>query len=159
MIEFKDNDFKMVEIKRESKLFNLVTEYKYFVYGLCMTENPPILIEYHFDKVDEHFEEKLEALTEFFKANNIDIETYNKSDNKGRIDIGLRRDLRSVVNKNGKPMLASSIISTIVYTLEGRVDIDQLKKYKLSTLPKLQKTARVEQHVNNTGQNPSPSHA
>jgi hypothetical protein len=158
MIEFKETDFNLTQVKRESKLFNLVTAYKYFVYGLCMTDNQPILIEYHFDKVDEHFDERLEALLEFFKANNIEVEIYNKSDKRGRIDIGLRRDLRAVVNKNGKPMLASSILSTIVYALEGRVDVDQLKKYKLSTLPKLQKAVRqAEPQNNNTaGQGHNP---
>ena len=154
MIEFKETDFNLTKVKRESKLFNLVTTYKYVVYGLRMADNPPIQIEYYFDRVDEHFEERLEALTEFFKANNIEINIYDRSDKKDSILIGLRRDLRSIVNKNGKPMLASSILSTIVYTLEGRVDPEQVKKYKLSTLPKLQKTARAEQNANSTGQNP-----
>ena len=157
MIEFNiKKDLNLAGIRRESKLFNLVTAYRYFVYGLCMSDNPPIQIEYHFDHVDEHFEEKLAALTEFFKANNIEIDIYNQSDKKGRIDIGLRRDLREIVNKNGKPMLASSILSTIIYALEGRLDMEQLKKYKLSTLPKLQKTIR-QQSQNNTGTTQTPS--
>ena len=147
MIEFKETDFNMVHIKRESKLFNLVTAYRYFVYGLRMTENPLIQIEYHFDHVDEYFEEKLESLKEFFKSNNIEIDIYEQSDKKDRVYIGLRRDLRAIVNKNGKPMLASSILSTIVYALEGRIDMEQLKKYKLSTLPKLQKTVKPPEHT------------
>jgi hypothetical protein len=153
MIEFKETDFNLIKVKRESKLFNLVTRYKYFVYGLRQSDNSPILIEYHYDNVDEHFGEKVEALVEFFKANGIEVEIYNRADNKGRVDVGLRRDLRAFVNKNRKPMLASSVISTIVYCLESRVDIDQLKKYKLALIPKLPKKVDNKQQNDGKRQN------
>ena len=153
MIEFKETDFNLIKVKRESKLFNLVTRYKYFVYGLRQSDNSPILIEYHYDNVDEHFGEKVEALVEFFKANGIEVEIYNRADNKGRVDVGLRRDLRAFVNKNRTPMLASSVISTIVYCLESRVDIDQLKKYKLALIPKLPKKVDNKQQNDGKRQN------
>ena len=140
MIEFKETDFNMTKISRESKLFNLVTGYKYFVYGLRnQSENPPVMIEYYYDNIDEMFEERLQALVEFFKDNGIEMELYSDSEDKTKINVGLRKDLRAVVNRNGKPLLAASILSTIVYTLEGRIDMHQLKNYKLSTIPKLKK--------------------
>jgi hypothetical protein len=137
MIDFNENDTNLTKVRSESKLFNLVTRYKYRVYGLRQNDNPAVLIEYHYDRVDEHFKEKIEALCEFLKANGIETDTYSESDNPNRVDVGLRKDLRLFVNKNGKPMLASSILSTIIYCLEGRIDLDQLKKFKLSAIPKL----------------------
>jgi hypothetical protein len=137
MIDFNEKDTNLTKVRSESKLFNLVTRYKYRVYGLRQNDNPAVLIEYHYDRVDDKFKEKLEALCEFLKANGIEIDTYSESDNPNRVDIGLRKDLRIFVNKNDKPMLASSILSTIIYCLEGRIDLDQLKKFKLSAIPKL----------------------
>ena len=137
MIDFNENDFQLTKIRSESKLFNLLTRFKYRVYGLRQEENPAVLIEYHYDRVDEHFKDKIAALIEFLKANGIDAESYSESDTPNKIDIGLRRDLRAFVNKNGKPMLASAILSTVIYCLEGRIDLDQLKKFKLSAIPKL----------------------
>jgi len=138
MIEFNEHDFNLPKVKSESKLFNLVTRYKYFIYGLRQEGNDsPVLIEYHYDRVDENFKDKLSSLCEFLRANGIEVDTCSDSDNTNRIDIGFRRDLRAFVNKNGKPMLASSILSTIVYCLEGRIDLEQLKKFKLSAIPKL----------------------
>ena len=136
MIDFNENDFKLTDISREAKLFNLVTRYRYRVYGLRQEENPPILIEYHFDKVDEKFGERLKALVEFFKANGISVDSFAEAETN-RVDIGLRRDLRAFVNKNDKPLFAASILSTIVYSLEGRVDLEQLKQFKLRVTPTL----------------------
>lgn len=136
MIDFVEHDFNLTKVKRESKLFNLVTRYKYHVYGLRQTDNPPVLIEYHYAKVDDKFKEKIEAVVAFLRANGIEVETYTESDSS-RVDIGLRKDLRGFVNKNDKPMLASSVLSTIIYCLEGRVDLEQLKKFRLSAIPKL----------------------
>lgn len=134
MIEFIQNDTNLPKIRQESKLFNFVTRYKYRVYGLRQRDNPPILIEYHYDRVDEHFDEKLEAVVAFLKANGIEVNTYCEAETN-RVDIGMRKDLRVFVNKNKKPMLASAVIQTIIYTLEGRTDIEQLKKYKIAIAP------------------------
>ena len=136
MIEFIQNDTNLTKIQRESKLFNLVTRYKYRVYGLRQDNNPPVLIEYHYDKVDEHFGEKLDAVVKFLKANNIQVDTYNEAETN-RVEVGLRKDLRLVVNKNKKPLLAASLISSIIYALEGRTDLEQLKKYKIISMPTL----------------------
>jgi hypothetical protein len=114
-----------------------VTRYKYRIYGLRQSDNPAVLIEYHYDRADAKFGERVSALTEFLKDNGIELNSYSESDTPNKIDIGLRKDLRAFVNKNEKPMLASAILSTVVYCLEGRIDLDQLKKFKLTAIPKL----------------------
>ena len=142
MVEFNENDFNLVKISNESKLGNLVTRFKYRVYGLKQEGNPPILIEYHYNHVDEGFEERMQALVKFLKTNGgITLTVYHTVNTKG-IDIGLRRDLRAVLNKNDKPMFASGIISTIVYCLEGRIDLEELQRYKVSVVPRLLPTKK-----------------
>lgn len=136
MVEFNENDFNLVRISNESKLGNLITRFKYRVYGLKQEGNPSILIEYHYNNVDEGFNERVEAITKFLKANSITAKVYYAGNIKG-IDIGLRKDLRAVLNKNGKPMFASGIISTIIYCLEGRIDLKELQRYKVSVVPRL----------------------
>ena len=136
MIDFNENDFNLVKVKQTSKLFNLVTRLKYRVYGLRQKDNPAILVEFNGDMIDVEFLKRIESLKIFVKANGIEFETYNASE-FNRVDIGLRKDLRSFVTKNGEPMLASSILQTIIYCLEGRIDLEQLKKFKLSAIPRL----------------------
>ena len=137
MVEFNENDFNLVKISSESKLSNLVTRFKYRVYGLKQEGNPPILIEYHYNRVDEGFEERVQALVMFLKTNGgIAMKVYYTANTRG-VDIGLRRDLRAVLNRNDKPMFASGIISTIIYCLEGRVDLKELQRYKVSVVPRL----------------------
>lgn len=153
MIEFNEHDFNLTKVKRESKLFNLVTRFKYRVYGLRQNDNPAVLIEYHYDKVDDKFKERLEVLCNFIRSNGIEIETFSESETP-RVDVGLRKDLRAFVNKNGKPMLASAVLSTIIYCLENRIDLEQLKKFKLVNIPKL--TPPPSTGVAGTAENPTP---
>lgn len=136
MVEFNENDFNLPVIRSETKLANLVTRYKYRVYGLRQEGNAPVLVEYRYNRVDEHFEEKLEALKAFLKQHGIILEVWKDVDTKG-IDVGVRKDVRGVLNKNKKPMFAAGIVSTIIYCLEGRVDLTELQRYKLSVVPRL----------------------
>lgn len=136
MVEFNENDFNLVAVRTETKLGNLTTRYKYRVYGLRQENNPPMLIEYHYNRVDEEFEEKVKALTAFLKANGVSLDVDNHADTKG-IDIGVRRDLRAVLNKNKKPMFVAGIISTAIYCLEGRIDLNEIQRYKVSVVPRL----------------------
>jgi len=135
MITFTEKDFNLTKIKRESKLFNLLTKNKYHVYGLRQEENPPVLIEFDNDFVDATFRKSIDSLISFFKSNGIDVEIFDESESR-KVDIGLRKDIRAIVNKNESPVFASSILSTIVYCLENRIDLDQLMKYRLSSIPK-----------------------
>ena len=134
MITITEKDTLLPAIMKEAKLYNLVTKQKYHVYGLRRENNPVVLIEYCKDYVDEGFLNRLGDLLEFFKLNNIEIEFSNDYVERG-IAIGLRIDLRKTLNKNEKPLLAASVLSTIVYCLEDRLDIEQMKKYKLSSIP------------------------
>jgi len=137
MIDFNQNDFNLMKIRHETKFGNLTTRQKYRIYGLRQQENPPILIEYNDDCEDtDEFTERLDALVKYFKSNGIEVETFDGSESE-RIDIGLRKDLRGIVNKHDQPLFASSILSTIVYCLEGRIDLKQMAKYKLANIPKL----------------------
>jgi hypothetical protein len=134
MITITETDTLLPAIMREAKLSNLVTKQKYHVYGLRRENNPVVLIEYADCYVDDDFRNRLTSLIEFFKLNGIETEFSNEADDRS-IAIGLRIDLRKTLNKNEKPLLAASVLSTVIYCLEDRVDIDQMKKYKLSSIP------------------------
>jgi len=136
MITITENDFNLKKILRESKLTNLLTKYKYHAYGLRQENNPAILIEYNADVTDKIFSKNLTSLVEFFKLNGIQVETFDDSDIRG-VTIGFRRDLRNIVNPSKQPVFASAVLSTIIYTLENRVNIEQMKQYKLSSIPTL----------------------
>lgn len=146
MIDFNTNDFNLRAIKIESKLFNLITKFKYRVYGLRQEENPALMIEFNTDAVstDKTFTNRVQAVIDFLKSNGIEAESYGESDDT-QINIGLRRDLRSFVNKNKEPILSASVLSTIIYCLEGRIDIEQLKKFKLAAIPKLPEPAALNE--------------
>jgi hypothetical protein len=134
MITITETDTLLPAIMREAKLHNLVTKQKYHVYGLRRENNPVVQIEYADSYVDDEFRKRLTSLIEFFKLNGIETEFSNEADDRS-IAIGLRIDLRKTLNKNEKPLLAASVLSTVIYCLEDRVDIDQMKKYKLSSIP------------------------
>ena len=134
MITITETDTLLPAIMREAKLHNLVTKQKYHVYGLRRENNPVVLIEYADSYVDDEFRKRLTSLIEFFKLNGIETEFSNEADDRS-IAIGLRIDLRKTLNKNEKPLLAASVLSTVVYCLEDRVDIEQMKKYKLASIP------------------------
>jgi hypothetical protein len=134
MITITETDTLLPAIMREAKLSNLVTKQKYHVYGLRRENNPVVLVEYADCYVNDDFRKSVSDLLEFFKLNNIEAEFSNESDERG-VAIGLRIDLRKTLNKNEKPLLAASVLSTIVYCLEDRLNIEQMKKYKLSSIP------------------------
>lgn len=136
MIDFNQNDFNLTKVRHESKLANLITRQKYRIYGLRQAENPPVLIEYDGENVTEDFGKRLNVLVKYFKANGIEVETFDGSETQ-RVDVGLRKDLRAIVNQQEQPLFAASILSTIIYCLEGRIDLEQMAKYKLANIPKL----------------------
>ena len=117
MIDFNENDYNLVKIRRESKLFNLVTKHEFRVYGLRQSGNPLIWIEYN--RYDQRISSLiLSKLQDFFTKNNINIEFERRNDEEYVVNIGLRRDLREHV------VLSSAIIQTIIYALEGKLDLD-----------------------------------
>ena len=144
MIEFNEKDFQLDKIRRESKLFNLQTAQPFRVYGLRTKDNPLVHISYNYDTVDENFDDRLSVLVEFCKANNIELK-WESGGGTPKVCIGLRRDLRDHV------MLCSALVQTIIYCLEGQLDINS--GYKVKGIPafpdykgktKLPKVAREE---------------
>jgi hypothetical protein len=136
MITITEKDTNLSLIMKEGKFFNLVTRLKYHVFGLKQENNSPILIQYEKTYADIEFISKVKSLVKFFKLNEIEVELNNASKSR-QIDIGLRIDVRTLLNTHKKPLFAVSVLSTIIYCFEGRVDIEQMKKYKVSSLPKL----------------------
>lgn len=134
MITATETDTNLPEILKESKLRNLVTREKYHIYGLRREENPAVLIEYEEEYVNSDFKSRVTALSYFLELNGIGVECFTNSDSRG-VDVGLRIDLRQHLNKNGKPLLAASILKTVIYCLEDRIDVENMKKYKLSSIP------------------------
>lgn len=132
MISYNESDTNVMTICRnfESRGF---TKYKYYIYGLHNSE-VPVLIE-HGSNLGDEDKIKLSSLSEFFKLNGIDVE-FLAVNKRAQIDIGLRLDLRRIVNKHGNPTLASAIVSTIISTMEGSIDMKKLKTYEIPSKPK-----------------------
>ena len=129
-VQFSE-DFNCHKIAKESKLFNLATRLNYRVYGLRKEGNPLIEMEsINFDT--NTIPNRIQRVRRFLSANKIDInfeERDGDADNyDDKIYIGLRRDLRQHV------ILSSSILQTIIYTLEGRIELD--KKYTIPGIPR-----------------------
>lgn len=129
-ISFNEKHHQLPTIRRESKLFNLQTANTFRVYGLRNEGNPLIHLSYNYDIVDDEFDEKLEKLIAFFEANGIQFE-WESGGGDEEICIGLRRDLRDHI------LLSASILQTIVYCLEGRLDVKPT--YKIKGIPKFPK--------------------
>lgn len=131
-IEFNTNDYNLDKIRRESKLFSLNVDHDYKVYGLAEEKNPVILIEYDFER-QENEEDGLyinrDHLFKFFKSNgmNIKFKDLKDYDNK-KIYLGFRRGLRRNVS------LCSATLSTIIYFMEGRLDLKP--SFKCLGIPK-----------------------
>jgi hypothetical protein len=130
MISFNTKDFNILRIKRESKLGNLETRYKYRVYGLRNEGNAPILVSVDEDYISADWF----SLIRFFKLNNIllsvDYENHESDDkDKGLVSIGLRKDLRE------QPVLAAAILQAIVYHAEKRL---VFKDFSVPGIPKFE---------------------
>lgn len=126
MIEFNEKDFQLSRIRREAKLGNLQTKNPFRIYGLTTAGNPLVHISFNYDTVPDNFEENLKKLKAFFKTNGVELEV-DAGGGTPKICIGLRRDLRDHI------ILCCSILSTIIYTLEDRLDLDT--KYEVHGIP------------------------
>jgi hypothetical protein len=131
MVEFNELDFGLNKVRIDSKLFNLLTKNAYRVYGLKNPNNPLIHVSYNYDTVDEAFDKHIENLAAFFEQNGMKFIAESGGGSE-KVCIGFRRDLREHV------ILTSSILQTIVYCLEGRLDLGNNKKAKITGLPKFE---------------------
>lgn len=127
MIEFNENDYNLPQIKSDSKLFNLMTMYPYRAYGLKKEANPLILLEFNSNIVDQSFMDRLKDLDAFFTANGLDFLAEDTEEGE-KMFIGLRKDLRKHV------VLSSTILQTMVYCLEDRLNVK--KDFKIAGIPK-----------------------
>ena len=127
MITFNKEDYNLPEIEKQCK-FEGKMKHSYEIFGACQEENPPIGIRYNVDKHRQHDVE--EDLKCFFRHNGIDVEMEHH--NKENFLICLRKDIRENV------LLASSLLQTIIYTLEGKLELDT--DYKVTGLGKFQAT-------------------
>lgn len=124
MISFNTNDYNLSKVRIESKLFNLQTQNSYRIYGLKEEDNPPILIT-HTNSADVKI---LSSICEFFKNNGIEMEFESEENQEKDFYVGIRKDLRKHI------LLSASILQTIIYGLEGRVDLKT--NYKIPGIPK-----------------------
>lgn len=130
MISFNTNDFNILKVSRESKLFNLQTDLDYQVYGLRLDENPLMLITYNIEEVSEDIlnDSKEAQLTRFFRKNNLQLEWQHDDQDTSKIFIGLRYDLRKHV------ALSSACLQTIIYFIEGRLNMRE--NYSIPGIPR-----------------------
>ena len=128
-ITFNEEDYNLDQIKRESKLENLKTVNPFRVYGLRVKDkgNPPVRVFVGPGIATP----SLRHLAQFFTRNDMKVVCVpNPEDNEHpRIRIGLRRDLRA------HPILCSCILQTIVYYLEGKLELKAA--FKIPGIPKL----------------------
>ena len=127
MIEFNKKDFQLDVVGRESKLFNLQTKNAFRVYGLRTKGNPLVHLSYNYDMVDDAFDAEMEKLIAFFQNNGIEFQ-WESGGGTAKVCIGLRRDLRD------HTVLCCSILQTIIYSLEGRLNLKT--NFKIKGIPK-----------------------
>lgn len=112
MIKFKENDFYLSDIKREAKIATLAVQKSYRIFGLKNDNNPPLLLRINRQNIPE---DRVALLVRVFKNSGLEVHCYRDYD-KG-IAIGIRRDVREDVP------YTSALIQTIIYYLEGRIDL------------------------------------
>jgi hypothetical protein len=137
MVQFNINDYKLKQIRSETKLSNLITKYQYCVYGLKRNkENPPIYITIYSTLINKKIASAQNFLRLFFKTNEI-ITLFEKRDSENNnsgvsISVGLRKDLRE------HTALTSAIVQTIVYAFENRLKLFKNSCNKIPGIPKFE---------------------
>jgi hypothetical protein len=85
-----------------------------------------IHISYNYDTVGDNFDDNMAKLVDFCKENNIEL-NWESGGGTPKVCIGLRRDLRDHI------ILCSALVQTIVYCLEGQLDLNG--SYKVKGIP------------------------
>lgn len=140
MITFNKKDYNIDEIFAESKLKNFKTNNLYRLYGLKMSKNPMVLIEFDFDHLSDFNNEDQKLLRLFFRRNGIgvvfrhyDYEP-NAEEDIMKVYVGLRIDLREDV------LFCAAALQTIIYFMEKRLDLNV--NYKIPGIPKFSKVPK-----------------
>lgn len=115
-ISFNLKDFNINNIKRQSKLGNLKTRNPYRVFG--MKEGSKAAINLYYDANNFKLDNEIKELKQFFQKNKLSLFIASNDKDSEKIAIGLRRDLR------GQIKLSGCILSTIIYKLEKRLNLD-----------------------------------
>ena len=132
MITF-DTQYDNVEaIGQAAKMANVKTKRNYNIVGLAQEESPPVGFHYNMDKFKSS--EIEEELREFFKNSGLAIEFDHNPEIEG-IMIGLRRDIRDNIK------LSVALIKTIIYTLEGQLELDN--QFKIDGINKFKMPENV----------------
>lgn len=130
MITFNNNDYFIPSIRAEAKFHNLVVQKNFRVFGLRQEDNPPLLIRYGRDSIQEP---KMANLHHVFKKSDFDADFYR--DYPKGVSIGLRRDVRENVQ------FASALLQTIIYYIEGKIDVP--KTFRIPTIKKFKRNGVV----------------
>jgi len=112
MIQINEKDYFMPSIKAEAKFSTLAVQKQYRVFGLKNENNPPLLLRFNRSTIPE---DRVSVLSHVFKQSGLEVDCYRDYD-KG-MAIGIRRDVREHV------LYSSAILQTIIYYLEGRIEL------------------------------------
>ncbi len=132
MVTFNTNDFNIDKVETLAKINKFKTAYDYRIYGMREDDdNPIVLIEYNPELfIGEIGNFHKNALITFFRGNGIELRFHDEpKENNQKFWIGLRYDLRKDIT------ISANIIQTIVYFLEGKLDLDAA--FKIPSIPKI----------------------
>lgn len=131
MINYNKKDDNIPQIEQIFKSHdNDLLKYNYRIYGLKNEDNPLLLLEYN-PNIVFISTDKFDFLTHLFNKNKIETNFEILNEERDKIYIGLRRDLREF------PEFCSKLLLTIIYYLEGNLKIR--KNSKIPQIPKLKK--------------------
>lgn len=112
MINFNEKDYFITDIKQLCKFDAERFKHKYRVYGLRKEGNPLIKISYPCSNSID-----FNAISNFLSINNIDVRWDEDDYLTKTFKIGVRLDLREATK------FCSCLIKTLVYSIEGRVNV------------------------------------
>ena len=130
MLAFNKKDEHLPQIEQIIKINGNLLRYNYRIYGLKNEDNPSLLLEYN-PNIVAISTDKFDFLTHLFNHSKIDAKFEILNEERDKIYIGLRRDLRDF------PEFCAKLLQTIIYYLEGELKIR--KNGKIPKIPKLKK--------------------
>lgn len=130
MLAFNKKDEHLPQIEQIIKINGNLLRYNYRIYGLKNEDNPSLLLEYNPNIVGISTN-RFDFLTLLFNRNKIETNFELLNEEKDKVYIGLRRDLRDF------PEFCAKLLQTIIYYLEGELKIR--KNGKIPKIPKLKK--------------------
>ena len=130
MLAFNKKDEHLPQIEQIIKINGDLLRFNYRIYCLKNEDNPSLLLEYNPNIVGISTN-RFDFLTLLFNRNKIETNFELLNEEKDKVYIGLRRDLRDF------PEFCAKLLQTIIYYLEGELKIR--KNGKIPKIPKLKK--------------------